>query len=178
MTGPVTDDERARVSTLHAQGLSRNDIARELDRSGRTISRIANELGLRFDREATRAATAAKKADAAERRTALALALLGDAEQLRETLWAPTTVYAFGGRDNVFASEVLDQPDAATRLKILQATGVAVDRSLRLTEFDRDTSAEDAKSMLAALATGLGTAYRQLKDRQHSHDGEQPAPGI
>ena len=55
--------ESFRVAELHAQGLSRNGIALELGRSGRTISRIAAEHvpPLTFERTRTAAATAASR---------------------------------------------------------------------------------------------------------------------
>jgi len=57
---PVTGDDRHRVAELHAQGLSRNAIAVEIGRSGRTVSRICAEQDppLTFERTRTAAATA------------------------------------------------------------------------------------------------------------------------
>lgn len=42
---PVTDEDRRRVRELHAEGLSRNAIGKEIGRSGRTVSRIADAEG-------------------------------------------------------------------------------------------------------------------------------------
>jgi IS30 family transposase len=68
---PVTAADRRIVAELHTGGKSRNDIAREIGRSGRTVSRIAAELGLTVERTGTIAATKAKQADAAARRVRL-----------------------------------------------------------------------------------------------------------
>ncbi|MEU4921062.1 hypothetical protein AB0G29_17115 [Streptomyces parvus] len=47
---PVTDQERETVRKLHVEGLGRNAIAiaKQLKRSGQTISEIAGELGISF----------------------------------------------------------------------------------------------------------------------------------
>ncbi|GAA0638141.1 hypothetical protein GCM10010174_69980 [Kutzneria viridogrisea] len=136
---PLTEQDRQRVRELHAQGLTRNEIGRAIGRSASTVSKLAKELGLTFDRSKTRAATEAKVADAKSRRAALALNLLGDAERIREQLWQPCRVYSFGGRDNVYSEEWHERPDFAAQLKILQATGVALDKVMRIEAHDADT---------------------------------------
>ncbi|KJE23695.1 Helix-turn-helix domain [Frankia torreyi] len=65
---PVADGEAEQVRALHAEGLSRNKIAERLGRSPSTVSKLAQTLGLEFDRAATRAATRAAVVDAAARR--------------------------------------------------------------------------------------------------------------
>jgi hypothetical protein len=91
-----------RVAELHAQGLSRNAIATDLGRSGRTISRICVEHDppLTFERTRTAAATAAKKADGAARRAQLQLEALDSAARLMGQMFSPTKVYNFGGKEN------------------------------------------------------------------------------
>jgi IS30 family transposase len=97
---PVSEDELAEIRRLHAEGKGRNEIARTIGRSLRTISVHAGRMGLTFDRTATEAATEARKADLAERRAILAEALQGDAERLTEQLWEPAVVFNFGGKDD------------------------------------------------------------------------------
>ncbi|MGW0465431.1 helix-turn-helix domain-containing protein [Streptomyces sp. NPDC003027] len=73
MTDPLTDADREAVRTLHAEGKSRNQIARETGRSAATVSKIAAELSLAFSGGArVAAATEARRADAAARREQLA----------------------------------------------------------------------------------------------------------
>lgn len=151
---PVTDLDRQRVKELHSQGCSRNAIARELRRSGRTITRLAGELGLSFDREETRQATEAKKADAASRRAALALAMLADAERMREQLWASCKIYNFGGRDNSYNEMTVAEPPFADKLKIMQSVNIAVEKALRLDEYDSGNAAAGV-SLLGSLFTSL-----------------------
>ncbi|TYK47166.1 helix-turn-helix domain-containing protein [Actinomadura decatromicini] len=115
---PIDDTDRRRVAELHAQGLNRNQIAREIGRAQSTVSKIAAELGLTFDRARTAEATRAKVADAKERRADLANLALDDAHAMRARALASDT-----GRD---------ARDYAA------AYGVFIDRHLRLIEADAD----------------------------------------
>lgn len=166
----ITDAERKQVRQLHARGLGRNDIARELGRSVSTITAVAKQLGLSFDRSMTAAATAAKVADAKARRAALQLDLLGDAEKLRAQLWVEHEYIDHGGKDFNEARWTQPEPTAADKLKLMQAAKLALDGSLRLDLHDADNGAGEATSMLDALAAGLGAAYEQLKNRNADDD--------
>jgi hypothetical protein len=151
---PVTDQDRQRIRQLHAEGLGRNDIARELGRSGQTISKIADELGLRFDRAATLAATRARKADAAALRATLTLDYLRDAQRLRHQLWEPHKAYNFGGKDNTYNEQQFDEPPVDAKLKLMQASTMAADRSVRLEQHDAGDGGL-AGGLVADLVAGL-----------------------
>lgn len=159
---PVTRDDHDQVRELHGQGLSRNAIAKQLGRSGKTISEIAFKLGLTFDRTRTKAATAAKVADARQKRATLANALLDDAARLRQQLWEQADYVDHGGKEYFQVNWTLPEPTFADKLKLMQATGIAIDKAVRLDEYDADPGIDAAKSMLGALAAGLGAAYDQL----------------
>lgn len=166
--GPITDDDRAAVKRLHGEGRPRNVIAREIGRSGSTVSKIATELGLSFDRaETTAVATAARSADLASRRVHLAEKLHDDAERLREQLWAPCITGAFGGKDNVWSQVSLPQPLFADQRQILSAVGIAVDRSLKLVPPRDEQGTTDAVSMLDQLAAGI----RAIAAQQGADEG-------
>lgn len=159
---PVTQADHDRVRELHAKGLSRNAIAEDTGRSGRTISRIADKLGLTFDRERTRAATEAKKEDARSKRAALALRLLDDAERLRQQLWKPAEYVDHGGKEFDEARWTMPEPTFADKAKIMQSVGIAVDRAVKLDEYDADQGAAGARSMLGDLGRALGAAAEAL----------------
>lgn len=158
----VTDHDRAEVRRLHGEGKGRNDIARTLELAAGTITKIARELGLSFDRAPTAQATEARKTEAAARRAELELAYLAEARMLIEELRAPVLVFNFGGKDNTYEEQLHDEPDAASKLKLMQASGIAVDRALKLSDADASTGLPAAKSMLGALAAGLKVAQEQL----------------
>ncbi|MEU1454410.1 hypothetical protein [Streptomyces avermitilis] len=60
-TFSAEDEETLRQ--LHADGVSRNEIARQMGWAVGTITNHAQRLGLSFDREAVRAATDARQVD-------------------------------------------------------------------------------------------------------------------
>lgn len=172
--GPLTDDERQRIRDLHAAGLGRNAIAEELSRSGSTISKAAADMDLSFERgEEVASATAAKVADAKARRALLMHELLDDAEKLRGQLFAPTTIHSFGGKENTYNSQNVEQPLFRDQRDIMQSVSTAITASIRLDQHDADGGADGAKSMLGALAAGLQVAY----DRLQQDEGEPDAGG-
>ncbi|WP_127468753.1 hypothetical protein [Streptomyces sp. B27] len=147
---------------LYAQGLGRNAISREMGICNAVVSRTAEHLELTFDRSRIEAATAARLADLAERRSILAEQLTSDAERLRKKLWEPTFVYAFGGAQNVFTKELVDEPPPADKRSLMSTVGIAVDKSLKLAPAETSGSgADDAKSMLGKLAQGIAELAAQ-----------------
>lgn len=137
---PITDADYDRVRELHAQGLSRNRIAREIGRNPSTVSKIARELGLSFDRgsdPSIRQAQDARASDARTRRQRLALDLLDDAEKMRQQLFAPCTVYNFGGKENSYNEHTLDEPGFRDKRDLMHAIGLAIDRAIRLDTHDK-----------------------------------------
>lgn len=158
---PVTDDDRRRVAELHAKGLSRNAIATELGRSGRTISRIAAEHDppLTFERTQTAAATAAKVADGAARRAQLQLDALAGAQKLMTQMFAPSVVYNFGGKENDYNERPVDEPPFRDKRDIATAISALAATALRLAEYDKATGNEDEKSM-------LGDLFDQLREQR------------
>ncbi|MBA9003748.1 helix-turn-helix domain-containing protein [Thermomonospora cellulosilytica] len=163
---PITDHDRRRVAELHAAGKTRNEIAREINRAQSTVSKIAAELGLTFDRRRTAEATRAKQADAKARRAQLALNLLADAERMRAQLWEPATIYNFGGKDNDYNERQVDKPPPRDQRDIAHTTGILIDKHIRLIEVDADQGIDDGKAMLTQLATALGQAWAAGQNTQ------------
>lgn len=160
--GPMGPDKWDQMRALHAEGLGRNAIAREMGIAQAVVSRTAVHLGLTFDRSKIQAATAARLADLAERRSILAEKLTSDAERLRQQMWEPTTVFAFGGKENSYNSELLDEAPAADKRAIMGTAGMAIDKSLKLAPAETSGSgADDAKSMLGKLAAGIAELANQ-----------------
>ena len=170
---PLTQADRDRVRELHAAGRNRNQIAKDIDRSGATVSKLAAELGLSFDREQVKAATDAKVADAREKRSQLMLDYLTDAQRLRQQLWGATEYREHGGRDFVCRKWTQPEPTPADKLKLMQASATAAASSLKLDHHDADRGADGAKSMLGALAAGLQAAYDQLEHEDQADDDDR-----
>ncbi|MFI6904872.1 helix-turn-helix domain-containing protein [Nonomuraea sp. NPDC050394] len=163
---PLTDDERTQIRQLHAQDLGCNAIAKQLGRDRSTISRAAAAMGITFDRKQTRQATEARAADNAARRAQLASDLLADAARLRKQLWEPCTIHSFGGRDNVYNEHPVDEPPFRDKRDIMSTVGVAVEKALRLTDYDANSGASEARSMLSAIAEALEVAAANLPDEE------------
>lgn len=159
MARPIDDNDRRRVRELHAQGKSRNEIARTIDRSPSTVSKIADELGLSFDRAAqVETATRIRAADLAARRVAFAERLQDIAEREADKLTAPTLYWEWGGKDHRYAEKIQPEPHAADRRAIMATIATALDRSLKLVP-PRDESAEQRRSMVTDLMDGLRRYY-------------------
>jgi hypothetical protein len=157
----LPEDELDKIRAMHAEGLGRNEIARRLSRSGRTITVVCADMGLSFDRTATEEATRARMADLAEKRSILAEALTDDALRLTEQLWQPATVFNIGGKDNVYTDQEVPEPPADAKRALMGAAGMAIDRSLRLVPPAADSGADDARSMLGKLFSGLAEVVRE-----------------
>ncbi|MER7070957.1 hypothetical protein [Terrabacter sp. NPDC000476] len=152
---PWTDALDLQLRTLAANGRSVRDIAAEIGTTKSTIDRRLRHLGIVLDRSATEAATRANTTDAKSRRMRLHLALLDDAEKLRQQMWEPAVVFNFGGKDNTYEERTLDKPPFADQLKIMQATGIAIDRSLKLDLHDAGGS-QAVIGLLQQTAAALG----------------------
>lgn len=149
------------LATLHAENLSVRGIGERMGFSRNTISRHAKRLGLSFNREQTKAATAAVQADAKAKRARLELQLLDDAEKLRSQMWEPATYIDHGGKDFIKVEWTTTQPTPADKLKLMQAASAALDRSIKIAQLDSDNGAAGAISMLEGLAKQLGVTGPQ-----------------
>lgn len=153
---PLTDAEKARIHEMHTAGATRNDIARDLGRSGDTITRYCKKAGLDFDREQIRAATEARKIDLAARRASLRERLLHEADAALDVIGQPETVWNFGGRDNTYAEHTFPAATSETRRKMILAAAAASTQEIRIAQADSGANVEAAKSLLTGLAEALG----------------------
>ncbi|MEV8623398.1 helix-turn-helix domain-containing protein [Streptomyces sp. NPDC051079] len=175
---PVTDEERAEICRLHAEGHGRNEIARRIGRSARTISEQATKLGLTFDRTMTEEATRARMADLAEKRAILAEALTDDALRLSAQMWEPAVVFNIGGKDNTYTEQDVPEPPAADKRQLMAAATAAATQSLRLVPPAADSGAQESRSMLGKLFTDLGEVLRgqQEDDMAVGEEAEGGSP--
>ncbi|MFJ3834457.1 helix-turn-helix domain-containing protein [Streptomyces sp. NPDC090054] len=137
--GPLSNDELAALRALHAEGHGRNEIARRLDRSPRTISVHAARMHLSFACTATEEATRVRKIQLEEKRVILADALADDALRLSAQVWEPTVVYNFGGKDNTYEEKAVPEPPPADKRALMAAATSAAAQSLRLVPPETET---------------------------------------
>jgi hypothetical protein len=161
---PWSPEEDGRLRELVTAGISQAEIARRLGRSPGSVAGRKARLGIQSDRGPVIAATRARVIDAKARRAALEVALLEDAEEMRRRMFAPTLVYNFGGKDNTYAEATVNEPPHADKLKLMQATGIAIDRSLKISEHDADTGITEAVGALDQIADALAQVAKDLPD--------------
>lgn len=171
-TNPVTADELDEIRRLHAEGHGRNEISRRTGRCLRTISVQCAKMGLTFDRTATEAATAARNADLAEKRSILADALTDDALRLSAQVWEPAVIHSFGGKDHTYNSREVDEPLAADKRSLMAAATAAAAQSVRLVPPAEDTGAADARSMLGKLFAGLAEVVKEAEPYEEAEGGD------
>lgn len=128
------------------------------------ITKIATAEGLSFDREKTKAATAAKVADTKARRAELSGLLLDDAFKLRERLWEQSVQPISTPKGPVEVR--LDLPPARDASDFVRAVSAAIRSHAELEKLDTDTGTNAAKSMLQALGEGLQIAADHISGTQ------------
>jgi hypothetical protein len=168
--GLMGEDKWPELQRLHAEGLGRNAISREMGITNSVVSRTAHHLGLTFDREKMRAATAARLADLEERRSLLAEDLVGDAERLRSEVWEPRTYWDWGGKDHDYDEREHDATPADKRA-LMSAAATAIDRSLKLAPAETSSDVAGAKSMLGSLGSALTAFSRGLDEEDAAEAG-------
>lgn len=151
---PVTPRERARIVAALKTGQSFGATAREFGRGIATIVRIAKAEGIPGDRSATKPATEARVEDVRAKLSALALALVGDAERLRGQLFAPMVAFAFGGKDNDYNEHEIPEPTARDKQALMTSIGIAIDKARQITATDAP-GGEEAKGLVRDLLEGI-----------------------
>ncbi|MEU3712918.1 helix-turn-helix domain-containing protein [Streptomyces catenulae] len=169
MAAPISEEDREQVRRLHADGQSRNQIARAIGRSSSTVSKIARDEGLRFEGGARVApATAARQLDLAEQRRQLVGRLYARASANLDRVEAPEYVRAELLPSGRTVRVISAEPPAQDERHHSQAIGSYLSSAARLAEIDAGTGAGEVRSMLTDLARGLRAAF--VDDHQADAD--------
>ncbi|WP_019055010.1 helix-turn-helix domain-containing protein [Streptomyces prunicolor] len=171
----IGNADRTAVRRLHTEGKSRNEIARTINRSPSTVSKIAAACDppLTFDRAAeVETATRVRRADLAARRAELALTLHDVAEREIGRMTEPHLYFEWGGKDHTYAQKWQDEPTPADRRTMMATAGAALDRSLKLTP-PRDEADERSRSVIGRLMEGLARNYAERHGSSPDGDDEQ-----
>ncbi|WP_405459729.1 hypothetical protein OG786_20995 [Streptomyces sp. NBC_00101] len=154
------DEERLRQ--LHADGVSRNEIARQTGWSVGTITNHAQRLGLPFDREAVRAATDARQVDLTAMRQREIEGALELAQEARERALSR---YQLVGFDHVGTpvAQILRRPPAREFKDFITSHSSAMSTVLKLAQVDAGGEArENAKGLLRTLGEAMTAAAQDL----------------
>lgn len=158
----ITDDQKAQVLALHAEGHARNEIARRIGISAGSVTNICRAADRTFDRSETAKATEARQIDLAAGRTRLAEKMLAVAEGMLDTVDGPYLVYSFGGKDNDYNEHLLDSAPFEVRQRALTGAGIAFDKLTRIVEKDNG-GLEQAVGVLDQIADGFRAAAEKYR---------------
>ncbi|MFB7294661.1 helix-turn-helix domain-containing protein [Streptomyces rubiginosohelvolus] len=160
---PVADQNRETVRQLHAEGLGRNAIAKQLKCSGRTISEIAGELGISFAARAGQvaAATEVRQADLADRRTAFAAKLQDIAERAAAKISQPLLYWDWGGKEHDFDTHLAPEPIPADKRALMGTVATALDRSLKLVPPKEESGVDEGLALITQLMSGLTASTKR-----------------
>lgn len=136
-TEPLSDETRARIIALALQELPVRAIAQEAGCSTGSVSNVCRLAGIFLDRGRTRAATEARRADAAAARAELAAELIALTRDELARLRRPHTEYwGVGGAEPVVLSQLMPEPPPRARRDLISGAMALVDRHLKLVAVD------------------------------------------
>lgn len=151
---PIPEDKRQAITADIRAGKTRNAIARERNVAAGTVTKIAQEAGLNFDRSATKRATEAKVADQRAQRAVTSQRFLDKANDLLDQMDMPHMVFNIGGKDNVYTEHLMDVPPTGDLRNLMVSAGVAFDKHLAADRHDSDD--QGLAAVDAWLRTMLG----------------------
>ncbi|GAA1051392.1 MULTISPECIES: helix-turn-helix domain-containing protein [Bacillati] len=158
---PLTKQEQAQIRSMCDEGVSRNEIARRLDRSRSTITSFCSRHGIKFDGTipeamAKAAAINVKERQVAARERRLEIMELEDERQLRvlkgQSIWT-TRVKTSGGGERWDEVTFIPADDAQRN-----ATAAAAHTSAfkNLAPLEVEVGLQEASSMLDKVISALG----------------------
>jgi transposase-like protein len=119
-------------------GKTRNRIARDRGVSPSSVSKIAGEEGISFDRAQTKSATEAATADARAVRAVTSRRFLDEANRLLDQMHQPHVAYNFGGKDNTYEEHEFPEPPVDAKRTLITAAAIAYDKHLAQERHDAD----------------------------------------
>lgn len=138
MPARISDETRQAIAADIRAELPRNQIARKYDVSSSTVTLIARENGLTFDRSMTKRATEARITDAAALRAETSMRFLHKAGELISMMDGEYLAYSFGGRDNTYNEHRLDRPPDSALRNLMVTAATAFDKHLAADRHDSD----------------------------------------
>jgi transposase-like protein len=152
---PLPDDKRAAILDDIKAGKSRNEIAREHGVGAGTVTKIAQQNDLAFDRSKTKNATEAARVDNAALRASTSRRFLEKANHLLDQMEQPHVAFNFGGKDNTYNEKRLDKPPVSDLRNLMTAAAVAVDKHLVIEKHDHSGDSQAAVDAWLQEMTGL-----------------------
>ena len=163
---PYTDEEKANALALFEK-YGACEAARRTGIERSNLSHMAKAAGVKSKvKDILKETHETNKVLFDERKSQLAQGLLDDAERLREQLFAPITVYKFGGNKNEFATAEVDEPSPSDKVKLMTSLAIAVDKIQLLTgeaTSRNETITESREAIESRIAALDEVAEQRLK---------------
>lgn len=170
---PLSRDEKDRILSLHSEGRTRGQIAREIERDPASVTRVVKAAGLSFARTVeVKEAIEATKVDNAGRRANAVQRLYTLVERLLDRLDADTyTTIGFNFGEAVKSRLARDEiPPAELRHLTVTVTNL-LHSAAKLEAVDKGMGGEAAMSLLGDLMDGMRAKYGE----EASTDDADPA---
>lgn len=152
-----TQADKDTVLALHAQDISRNDIARQTGYSTAWISNVVKEAGKSFTRsDRVKAATEARVVDNKARRAKLVGRMYDRAEFILDRLEKPTFSALVPIGPGQQSPRDLNFVPAGEERNLATSVAVYLDKAMLLEKVDAVPERSEAQSMLSRLAEQLG----------------------
>lgn len=158
MTQPVAPAKRRHAERLMKQGLGRNEIARRLDVSGYTITKIAGQVGHTFDRYETALAVQARVIDLARDRMELARRVLAEAFNVADDFRAPVDVTEFDAERGQFRTFTRGEPTILERQRLAYTLTLLTKAAADLARAEDGAGVTDGVSIVLNLGEQLTRA--------------------
>jgi transposase-like protein len=161
---PIPARKRAAILEELGKGHKLAQIARRHGVSPSAVKAIRISAGLQpLPTDEAKANAAQARAvmmlETKRRRDAMEMKLIETAERLHGQLFAPTKVYAFGGKDYGYVDEDVDEPDFKAKQAIMISIGIALDKAMQLNKYNAEGSAA-ASAAIIELVDFLGATEK------------------
>lgn len=152
----ITDQQRAHVLELHAQGLGRNAIHEQAGVSLGSVTNIIKAAGLSFDRVGPRAATAARQDDLAELRSRNLVGMYTQTSAVLQRL-AATSEFQTIMKGEYGSEHTVSLPFIPAR-DFKELAGAAAQLALAANRLEQanNPQAEKVRGLLGGIADQLG----------------------
>ncbi|MDX3592212.1 hypothetical protein PV749_13920 [Streptomyces sp. ID03-2B] len=162
MARTFSAEDAKTLRQLHTDGVSRNEIARQMGWSVGTFTNHAQHLGLSFDRAGVRAASDARQVDLRNRRQRIQEQFLDLAERTIGRARSAYTLTGFSHTGEIVA-EVLCEPPAKKTKDLTLAASSALPSALKLAQVDAGSEGrENTRGLLQTLGEAMTAAAQDL----------------
>lgn len=151
-------DKIEQIQALAKDGLTLSQIAKETGVSRVTCKKYAELVGVEFGANRNKGlevAVANRVLDLKARRQELAIRMLDEVDQLLDSIHKPAKVYSFGGRDNTYAEETIDELPAADKKHVISAASLLMQKHIDYIKHDDDNGASEAVSLISRIVDSL-----------------------